>query len=195
VPPELFEEVLLSAVLYHAKGAMILPGALKPEEGDEVTPELVARAIGVLRKTFRYIVVDLGVTITDSTLTLLDLTQHLVLVVAPELSALKSAADAIDILLQLGTPDDRLTVVLNNRAPKPVVSRTAVERKLQRRVDIEVGFDGMKPEQAAVDGAILSVTDPRSEITKGANALASLIDGIHNRKAVAGAKRGAEVKT
>src|SRR5439155_1673799 len=131
VPPESFEEVLLSTVLYHAGGPMILPGALKPEEADEVTPELINRAISVLRKTFRYIVVDLGITITDSTLALFDLTQHIVLVAAPELSALKSAADAIDILLQLGTPDDRLAVVLNNRTPKPAVSRAALERQVE----------------------------------------------------------------
>src|SRR5439155_48680 len=179
VPPESFEEVLLSTVLYHAGGPMILPGALKPEEADEVTPELINRAISVLRKTFRYIVVDLGITITDSTLALFDLTQHIVLVAAPELSALKSAADAIDILLQLGTPDDRLAVVLNNRTPKPAVSRPAVERKLKRRVDIEVGFDEMRPEQAAVDGTILSLTNPKSEITKGTDSLTRLVVALH----------------
>ena len=188
VPADAFEEVLLSAVLYHSGGPMILPGALKPEEGDEVTPELINRAISVLRKTFRYIVVDLGVTISDSTLALLDLTQHMVLVVAPELSALKSAADAIEILLQIGTPDDRLSVVLNNRTAKPAVTRDAVQRKLKRGVDVEVAFDGIKPEQAAVDGAILSVTDPKSEVTRGSNALAALIDRVHNRSVVGVAK-------
>ena len=179
VPPDSFEEALLSAVLYHAGGPMILAGSLRPEEADEVTPELVTRAIGVLRKTFRYIVVDLGVTITDTTLALLDLTQHIVLVAAPELSALKSAADAIDILLKLGTPYDRLSVVLNNRSVKPAVTRSAVERMLKRKVDIEVGFDYSRPDQAAVNGEILSITNPRSEITKGADALAALLDTYH----------------
>ena len=194
VPPESFEEVLLSTVLYHAGGPMILPGALKPEEADEVTPELINRAISVLRKTFRYIVVDLGITITDSTLALFDLTQHIVLVAAPELSALKSAADAIDILLQLGTPDDRLAVVLNNRTPKPAVSRPAVERKLKRRVDIEVGFDEMRPEQAAVDGTILSLTNPKSEITKGTDSLTTLLEAWHGRSSAA-ARTGARSRS
>src|SRR5207247_8778160 len=108
LPRESCEEVLLSAVLYHAGGPMSPPGALRPEEADEVTPELVTRAIAVLRKSFPYIVVDLGVTITDSTLALFDLTQHVVVVTAPEMSAVKSAADALDILVQLGTRHDRL---------------------------------------------------------------------------------------
>jgi MinD-like ATPase involved in chromosome partitioning or flagellar assembly len=179
VPPDSFEEVLLSSILYHTGGPMILPGALRPEESDLVTAELIARAIGVLRKTFRYVVVDLGIAIDDSTLAVLDLTQHVVLVAAPELSAVKSAADAIEILQKLGTPDDRLTVVLNNRTPKPAVSKPAVERMLKRSVDVEVSFDGAKPDQAALTGEILSLTDPRSEITRGAQALADILEDKH----------------
>ena len=187
IPADSLEETLLSAVLVHAGGPMILPGALKPEEADEVTPELTARAIAVLRKTFRYIVVDLGVTIADSTLALFDLTQHIVLVAAPELSAVKSAADALDILNQLGTPHDGVTVVLNHRSSKPAVSRHAVERMLKREVDIEVAFDGPRPEQAAVDGQILSLSNPKSELAKGSEALAALLDRKHNP----GGRRGA----
>jgi pilus assembly protein CpaE len=181
VPPESFEDVLLSAVLYHAGGPMILPGALRPEEADEVTPELIIKALGVLRKTFRYIVVDLGVTITDSTLALFDLTQHVVVVAAPELSAVKSAADAIDILNQLGTPHDRLTVVLNNRSVNPAVTRPAVERMLKRQIDVEVAFDGTRPERAAVDGVILSLVNSKSEMAKGSEELAALLDAKHGR--------------
>jgi Flp pilus assembly CpaE family ATPase len=183
VPQEPFEEVLLSAILYHSGGPMILPGALRPEEADEVTPELITRAIAVLRKTFRYIVVDLGVTITDATLALFDLTQHVVLVTVPELSSVKSSADALDILVQLGTPPDRLTVVLNNRTERPAVTKPAVERALKHEIDIEIAFDGNRPEQAAVDGQILSLTNPRSEMTRGSEALATLLGGKHSRRA------------
>lgn len=185
VPRESFEDVLLSSILYNRGGPMILPGALRPEEADDVTPELVTKAIAALRKTFRYIVVDLGVTISDSTLALFDLTQHIVLVAAPDLSAVKSAADAVQILKQLGTPEDRLTVVLNHRAEKPAVEKPAVERALKRSVDVEIAYDGSRPEQAAVDGVILSLSNPRSELARGAESLAALLDGLHGRRAKA----------
>jgi len=176
---ESFDEAVLSTILYHAGGPMILPGALRPEEADEVTPELIVRAITVLRKTFRFVVVDLGIAIDDAALTVFDLTQHVVLVAAPELSAVKSAADAIDILRKLGIPDDRLSVVLNNRVARPAVLKPAVERMLKRGVDVEVGFDGGKPDQAALTGTILSLTDPRSELTRGAQAIADLLEQKH----------------
>ena len=181
VPQDSFEDAVLSAVLYGSNGPMILPGALMPEEADAVTPELITRAITVLRKTFRYIVVDLGVTITDTTLALFDLTQHVVLVTSPELSAVKSAGDAIGILNQLGTPADRLTVVLNNRSIKPAVTKSAVERSLKRGIDVEIEFDGVRPDQAAVDGVILSLTNPKSEFTRGAEALAAILERLHSR--------------
>src|SRR5229473_6462862 len=181
-PPESFEESLLSTILYHAGGPMILPGALRPEESDEVTPDLIARAITVLRKTFRYVVVDLGIAIDDSTLAVLDLAQHIIVVAAPELSAVKSAADALDILRKLGTPDDRLTVVLNNRSAKPAVMKPAVERTLKRGVDVVVAFDGGKPDEAALTGTILSLTDPRSEITRGAQALTEILERKHGNR-------------
>ena len=187
VPAESFEEVLLSAILLHSSGPMILAGALRPEEADDVTPELVTRAIGVLRKTFRYIVVDLGVTINDPALALLDLTQHMVLVTSPELSAVKGAADAIDILLRLGTPHDRLAVILNNRSLRPAVHRTAVERMLKRPVDIEVAFDGARADQASLKAEILSLSNPHSELTRAAESLAELIERYHGKLAARGA--------
>ena len=58
-------------------------------------------------------------------------------------------------------------------------------RKVFRKigeVDIEIEFDGARPEQAAVDGAILSITNPRSEIAKGCEALAALLDSKHGRQ-------------
>jgi len=185
MPSDTFEEALLSTVLYHSGGPMILPGALRPEESDEVTAELVVRAITVLRKTFRYVVVDLGIAIDDAALAVFDLTQHVVLVAAPELSAVKSAADALEILRKLGTPDNRLTVVLNNRTPKPAVLRPAVERMLKRAVDVEIAFDGPKPDQAALTGTILSMADPRSEISRGAQELANIITKAHGKGATA----------
>jgi len=182
-PREAFEEVLLSAVLLHAGGPMILPGALKPEEADLVTPELVDRAVGVLRRTFRYVVVDLGVSMSDATLAVLDQTQHLVLIASADLSAVKSAADALTILEQLGTPPDRLTLVLNNRVPRPAVSKQALERMLGRSVDLEVPYDLDRPDRAAVDGEILSLTDPRSEITRAVGRLAEQLEATHVRTA------------
>jgi Flp pilus assembly CpaE family ATPase len=184
-PPEAFEEVLLSAVLYHAGGPMILPGALKPEEADLVTPELLARTISVLRKSFRYVIVDLGVALSESVLAIVDHVQHVVLVVTPEISAVKASADALEILVTLGVPPQEVSVLLNHRSAKPAVLRTSLERMLGRPVDVDMLFDGGRPDEAALHGNILSLTDPRSEVTKGVEALARRLESTQPPAAVA----------
>jgi Flp pilus assembly CpaE family ATPase len=185
-PPEAFEEVLLSAVLYHAGGPMILPGALKPEEADLVTPELIARTITVLRRSFRYVIVDLGVALSESVLAIVDHVQHVVLVVTPEISAVKASADALEILVTLGVPADQVSVLLNHRGAKPAVLRASLERMLGRAVDVEMLFDGSRPDEAALHGNLLSLTDPKSEVTKGVEALARRLEAAQPLAAIAG---------
>jgi hypothetical protein len=42
---------------------------------------------------------------------------------------------------------------------------------------VEIDFDGTKPDEAAVKGEILVLTDPKSAISRGAEQLAQLIAG------------------
>jgi len=164
---------------------MILPGALKPEEADLVTPELLARTISVLRRSFRYVVVDLGVALSESVLAIVDHVQHIVLVVTPEISAVKASADALEILVTLGVPPDEVSVLLNHRSAKSAVLRASLERMLGKPVDVEMFYDGGRPDEAALQGNLLSLTDPRSEITKGVEALARRLEATQPLAAIA----------
>ena len=178
-PEEVFDDVLLSAALYHPGGLMILPGALRPEEADLVTPELIARALTVLRRSFRFVVVDLGVALSDTVLAVVDHVQHVLLLITPEVSAIKAAADALEILITLGVSPERIIIVLNHRNTTRAVPRTGIERMLGRPVDIEIPFDASRPDEAAVHGHILSLTDPKSEISKTSETLADLLEKAH----------------
>ena len=194
-PSDLFEEALLSTVLYHPTGLMVLPGALQPEEADLVTGDLASRAIEVLRRTFRYVVVDLGVALTDVTLAALDQSQQVFMVVTPEITAVKGAADAATILELLGLPPDRLSLVLNHRAPVSGLSRQAVERGAKNTVAYEIPYDGVRPDEAAVHGSILAVANPKSEIARAVELMATAIDARHAANGPEGAAPTAAVPT
>ena len=63
------------------------------------------------------------------------------------------------------------------------MSKQALERMLGRSVDLEVPYDLDRPDRAAVDGEILSLTDPRSEITRAVGRLAEQLEATHVRTA------------
>ncbi len=178
-----FEEALLSVILHHAGGMMLLPGVLKPEEADLINAALIAKAMGVLANAFRYIIFDLGVALTENTLTILDHAQRVVLLATPELSSLRDISDLLRIFENvLAIVPGRIVIVLNNKTAKPVVGREDIERTLKQAIAAEIGFDGSKPDEAGVRGEILVLTDPRSMIAKGAQELAGILIGVRGDK-------------
>jgi len=178
-PSQHFEEALLSSVLYHSSGLMVLPGAIRPEESDLVTSELVGRAIEALRRTFRYIVIDLPVAMSDVTLAAIDQSQQVFMVITPEITAVKGAADAAAILEVLGIPAERLSLVLNHRTSSPGLSRNAVERGVGRTMTHEIPYDGSRPDESAFHGGILAVANPKSMFARAIDAIATEFESRH----------------
>jgi pilus assembly protein CpaE len=178
VPPGNFEEAVLGAILHHPGGMMLLPGVLRAEQADLITVDLVNRAMGILVNAFRYIVFDLGVAFTDIVISVLDHSQRVLVIVTPELSSLKDVGELLQIFTNvLNIVPGRVILALNNKVPKSVVSREDVVRTLKQELAVEIDFDGTKPDEAAVRGEILVLTDPKSAISRGAEQLAQLIAG------------------
>src|SRR5438477_169216 len=178
VPPQNFEEAVLGAILHHPGGMMLLPGVLRAEQADLITVDLVNRAMGILVNAFRYIVFDLGVAFTDIVISVLDHSQRVLVLVTPELSSLKDVGELLNIFTNvLNIVPGRVILALNNKVPKSVVSKEDVIRTLKQELAVEIDFDGTKPDEAAVKGEILVLTDPKSALSRGAEQLAQIIAG------------------
>ena len=178
-PQTSFEESVLGAILHHPGGMMLLPGVLKPEHADLINPNLIGQAMGLLSNTFRYILFDLGVQLNENTLTVLEHSQRIILLATPELSTLKDISDLLNIFTTvLQIVPGRVIITMNNKIAKPVVGREDVERTLKQQINVEIGYDGSKADEAAVKGEILVLTDARSSIARGAENLAGIIAGL-----------------
>jgi Flp pilus assembly CpaE family ATPase len=170
------EEALIGASQLHPAGFMVLPATVRIEESELVNPEHVSRALQVLRPVFRHIVVDLGIALSELALGVFDVARQTIVVVTPELPSLKGGQDALRIIRDLmHFPDEGIKLVLNQRQANAVVPRETVDRVLGRPPDAVIAHDGNRPERAALQGAILAATDPKSEMAKGTQRLADLI--------------------
>ncbi len=146
--------------------------------------------MGILVNAFRYIVFDLGVAFTDIVISVLDHSQRVLVLVTPELSSLKDVGELLNIFTNvLNIVPGRVILALNNKVPKSVVGKEDVIRTLKQELAVEIDFDGTKPDEAAVKGEILVLTDPKSAISRGAEQLAQLISGQTSAEAK-GARKG-----
>jgi Flp pilus assembly CpaE family ATPase len=171
-----FEAVLRGNIVNHRSGMGVLPGTLRPEEVDVTTAELVGRVLDVVIAWQKVIVVDLGTSLSESALAVIERAECLVTVIPPEIAAMTDARRSLAIFRDImNVPDNRMELVLNQRTPHPPLDRAAVETILGRKMSVIVGFDDSRPEDSTLAGGLVLQHDPSSVVSRGATEIARVI--------------------
>jgi Flp pilus assembly CpaE family ATPase len=163
-------------IVYHRSGMGVLPGTLRPEEIDHMTAELVGRVLDVVVSWQKVVVVDLGTSLSESALAVIERAECLVTVIPPEIAAMTDARRSLAIFRDImNVPDNRMALVLNQRSPHPPLDRAAVETILGRKMSVIVGFDDSRPEDATIAGGLVLQHDPSAVVSRGATEIARVI--------------------
>ncbi len=171
-----FETVMRGNIVNHRTGMGVLPGTLRPEEVDNVTGELIGRVLDVVVAWQKVIVVDLGTSLAEAGLAVIERAECLVIVVPPEIAAMTDARRALAIFRDImNVPDNRVELVLNQRSPHPPLDRAAVESILGRKMSVVVGFDDSRPEDSTLAGGLVLQHDPSSMVSRGSTDIARVI--------------------
>ena len=174
--PADFETVLRGNVVNHRTGMGVLPGTLRPEEVDTLNGELIGRVLDTVVPWQKMIVVDLGTSLAEAALAVIERAECLVIVVPPEIAAMTDARRALAIFRDImNVPDNRVELVLNQRSPHPPLDRAGVEAILGRKMSVVVGFDDSRPEDATLAGGIALQHDPSALVSRGATEIARVV--------------------
>ena len=173
-----FEKVLRGNIVNHRSGMGVLPGTLRPEEVDTVNADLTGRVLDVVVAWQKLIVVDVGTSLTEAALAVIERAECLVMIVPPEIAAMTDARRALAIFRDImNVPDNRMVLVLNQRSPHAPLDRAAVESILGRKMSVVIGFDDSRPEDSTLAGGLVLQRDPSALVSRGANDLAKVILG------------------
>jgi MinD-like ATPase involved in chromosome partitioning or flagellar assembly/CRP-like cAMP-binding protein len=171
-----FETVLRGNIVNHRSGMGVLPGTLRPEEVDTLNGELIGRVLDTVVPWQKVIVVDLGTSLAEAGLAVIERAECLVIVVPPEIAAMTDARRALAIFRDImNVPDNRMELVLNQRTPHPPLDRNAVETILGRKMSVVVGFDDSRPEDSTLAGGLVLQHDPSAMVSRGATEIARVI--------------------
>ena len=171
-----FETVLRGNIVNHRTGMGVLPGTLRPEEVDTLTGERVGRVLDVVVAWQKVVVVDLGTSLAEAALAVIERAECLVMVVPPEIAAMRDARRALAIFRDImNVPDNRMELVLNQRSPHPPLDRSAIESILTRKMSVVVGFDDSRPEDSTLAGGLVLQHDPSSMVSRGATEVARVV--------------------
>ena len=121
---------LQSCMTRHESGVFVLSEPKNPADSDNVSSSQINQILRHLRSTFSYVVVDTPHTFDSKSLEIFELSDHIIVVVAPNVSSLRAAKRTLGVFKQLGYLRDKVKVVANRVGKKDSVKVDDIEKTL-----------------------------------------------------------------
>jgi pilus assembly protein CpaE len=183
------EGLVREVVAEHVSGIHVLLAPSTPEVAQGVRPEPLFGVVDGLRAFFDYIVIDAGSALDDNTVTLLDLSDRVLLVTNPELAALHDATRFILISRGLDYAPGKVLTVLNRTGMEGGLRAADVLEALRHDVFAQVPDGGPAALRSLNRGLPLLHRYPRSPASRGIQRLARSLLG-HEQPQAAPAAAG-----
>jgi pilus assembly protein CpaE len=149
--------------------ALLAPSAPDPEETQ--IKNMVGTILRVLKQGFDYVIVDTPPAFDDQVLQAFDETDLLLLVLTPDVPALKNLKISLEMLELLNFPRDRWRIVLNRAGAKVGLSANDVEKTLKSTISAWIPTAQEVP--ASINrGEPIVVSQPRHAVSQAFLALA-----------------------
>lgn len=143
----------------------LLRGITQPEEADLVRPNLIAYLMEKIRIRYQYIVLDLSHDFSPVTLAALDAADRIVVLLPPEVSALRLAHIAFDTFSLLGYEQRLIHLLVNWTFPRHGIAVDEIEKNLKHQVDTVLPYAPDLFVQALNTGIPVTIHSPDSPLT------------------------------
>ncbi len=168
---------LLKDYLYERHGVNILAAPNKPELAELVTSNGVEKILQLCKGMYDFTFIDTPSFIDETTLTALEMSDLILLIISLDLPTIKNVKKGLDILRSLQLlPRTRL--ILNRSSGVAGIEPRDVERVLDMRIRAEVPSDGKLVVSSLNQGIPFIKMNPRASISKSMVNILQLIENI-----------------
>lgn len=159
----------------HASGVHVLLAPEQLQRAEGIQAQDVQRALSALRPYFDYQIVDTSSQFLPVTLAVMDEADLIILVVTPELAALRHAVRFLRLAVQLGIPSEKILLVANRADTGRQITLGVLEEQLQRPVAVAIPHDAKAPLECMNVGELLVSAYPRNRVSRGLHDLAQQV--------------------
>lgn len=136
--PDIVEEVLIK---HAASGLHIITGPTRPEHAEKVTAGQFSQVLKYLRQLYAYVVVDTCTSLNDITLSVLDVSDVIVLVATQDIPSIKNSRLFLDLMITMGIPLDKIAFVMNRYDKRIAITPERVAENLKQEVVAVIPLD------------------------------------------------------
>lgn len=127
-----------SVLVTHDSGLRALLAPARPEEAELVTGAKLKTMIEKLNGAFDFIILDMPTRVDEHALEIFDVAERILLVITPTLPSIKNTVIVMNLLDQLGYPEEKTQIIINRVNPELEKAKitfpvAAIEQKFKRR--------------------------------------------------------------
>ncbi len=181
------ENLLFSSLTEHARGFHIIPSPQEISDAESIHRDQITAMLTLLKRHFAHIVIDLSHDFSERTLSAVEASDRVMVLVEPNLMSVKSAQQILSFFQELNYSEDRISIVLNRLDKKSILHPEDVQSVMKQPLFATISNDWSALTQAGHKGDPLGVAHSRRRITRELHQLAGRLTGM----ADAGARQGA----
>jgi MinD-like ATPase involved in chromosome partitioning or flagellar assembly/FixJ family two-component response regulator len=179
-PNEINDTIIDDLIGSHSNGLNYIAAPRYPISIDSVPDEFWRVMMENFIKRHEFIVVDTAHDFSDPTITMLNASTYILLIVAPEMAALRAGVSALNIYERLGFPDEKIKIVLNNPTSTASIKQSQLEKALKREINAVIPYEPIEVLRAINFGQPFYTTSPDIPISVTLERLAyELSNEIH----------------
>jgi len=167
-------DLIESYLIPHLSGIKILPAPMRPEDSELITAENVLEILTVLREHYDYVLIDTPPFFHETTLSALDISNQIILIMSMDLPAIKNMKLSLDLLDTLHYKD-KTKLVLNRASEDFGITPRDVENTLDFHLANLMPSDGKLVVKAANRGVPFILNKSNSKISKSIEDIAKTV--------------------
>ena len=167
------EGLLHDVISEHSSGIKVLPAPLNPISAQGIHPEEIHHILTVAQNVYPNIVIDSGNHLNENTVTLMDASHRILLVLNPDIASLRNASRFIDICYTtLSIPKEKILIIVNQHDQRDGISINDIERTLQMKVFAALPWDSRTPLQSINRGVPIFMQGSKIPLRKSFETMA-----------------------
>jgi len=131
-----------------------------PIAADTFSNDILGLFMDKVKSQNDFAVIDVSHDFSDMAINLLNMSDTILLVMAPEMASLRSAMSAIEIYDRLGISVDKVKIVLNNNSSNPAIKQAQLEKVLKRPIDFVLPYEAGEVNRALNFGKPFILNNP-----------------------------------
>ena len=189
------QRLMKQVVVKHNSGIYVLPSPLSITEAQGIRPEALFKVIQSLQQSFPYIIIDGGNNLNDNTVTYMDSSDKILLVLNSDLASMRDVRQFMEISATLSYPKDKTLLILNLTGRKEDVKREEIENILKMKIFGKIPTDENLALSSLNEGIPILLKKPHHPISRAFSDIAKELVKIIQTANTVNSEQGKSEKT